>query len=196
MSDGTQPWRIRPECEDDIPLVEALNVESFGPGRFAKSAFRLREGVDPVAGLSFVAVEGAEFRASLRFWPVVIGRDPSLLLGPLAVQSHQRGRGIGISLMKHGIETARAQGHASIILVGDEPYYVRVGFAALPQGRVRFPGPVDPARILGLSLQRNALLTLQGEVRRARIDHPVCADGAGLASLLPPGEHQRSQQQQ
>jgi predicted N-acetyltransferase YhbS len=193
MNDGKEPWQIRPECADDIPLVEALNAESFGPGRFAKSAFRLREGVDPVEGLSFVAVEGTQFRASLRFWPVAIGTEPSLLLGPLAVQSHQRGHGIGISLMRHGIEAARAQGHASIILVGDEPYYVRVGFAALPPGRVRFPGPVDPARILGLSLKRNTLLTMQGEVRRARIDHPVCADGAGLASLLPPGEQQSSE---
>jgi predicted N-acetyltransferase YhbS len=180
MSEKDQPWQIRPESEADLPLVEALNVASFGPGRFAKAAYRLREGVDPVAGLSFVAVEGAAFRGSIRFWPVVIGQEPSLLLGPLAVQSDQRGRGIGIALMKRGIEAARVQGHASIILVGDEPYYVRVGFAALPPGRVRFPGPVDPARILGLSLKRNVLLTMQGEVRRARIDHPVCADGAAV----------------
>jgi predicted N-acetyltransferase YhbS len=186
MSERDQPWQIRPEGEDDLPLVEALNAESFGPGRFAKAAYRLREGVDPVAGLSFVAVEGAAFRGSIRFWQVVVGQEPSLLLGPLAVQTHQRGRGIGIALMKHGIEAARAQGHASIILVGDEPYYVRVGFAALPPGRIRFPGPVDPARILGLSLKRNVLLTMQGEMRRAHIDHPVCADGAGLAQFSLP----------
>jgi predicted N-acetyltransferase YhbS len=55
---------------------------------------------------------------------------------------------------------------------------VRVGFAALPPGRLRFPGPVDQARVLGQSLKRNVLLTLSGQVRRARIDHPVCADGA------------------
>ncbi|MDE1938210.1 MAG: N-acetyltransferase [Alphaproteobacteria bacterium] len=173
-------WQIRPERPEDAPLVEALNEASFGPGRFAKSAYRLREGVDPVAGLSFVSVEEGELRGSIRFWPVAIGMEQSLLLGPLAVQSHQRGRGIGIALMKRGIEEARTQGHASIILVGDEPYYVRVGFAALPPGRVRFPGPVDPARILGQSLKPNVILTLAGEVRRAHIDHPFCADGAGL----------------
>lgn len=173
-------WQIRPERPEDAFLVEALNETSFGPGRFAKSAYRLREGVDPVAGLSFVAVEEGELRGSIRFWPVAIGMERSLLLGPLAVQSSQRGRGLGIALMKRGIEEARTQGHASIILVGDEPYYVRVGFAALPPGRVRFPGPVDPARILGQSLKPNVLLTLAGEVRRARIDHPVCADGAAL----------------
>ncbi|HEY0283190.1 MAG TPA: N-acetyltransferase [Rhizomicrobium sp.] len=179
MKANEQPaWEIRPERPEDAPLVEALNEASFGPGRFAKSAYRLREGVDPVAGLSFVAIEAGELRGSLRFWPVAIGMEKALLLGPLAVQSDQRGRGIGIALMRRGIEEARAQGHASIILVGDELYYVRVGFAALPPGRIHFPGPVDPARILGLSLHHNVMLTLKGEVRRSHIDHPVCADGA------------------
>ena len=179
----TTEFEIRPERVEDGPLVEALNKESFGPGRFAKSAYRLREGVNPVAGLSFVAMEEGELRGSIRFWPVTIGMEKSLLLGPLAVKSDRRGRGLGIALMKRGIEEARAQGHASIILVGDEPYYVRVGFAALPPGRIRFPGPVDQARVLGQSLKPNVLLTLAGEVRRAHLDNPRCADGAGLASL-------------
>ena len=182
MTAGEQTaWQIRPERPQDVPLVEALNEASFGPGRFAKSAYRLREGVDPVAGLGFVAIEAGELRGSIRFWPVAIGMEKSLLLGPLAVRCDQRGRGIGIALMKRGIEEARAQGHSSIILVGDEPYYVRVGFATLPPGRLRFPGPVDQVRVLGQSLKPNVLLTLAGEVRRARIDRPVCADGAKTA---------------
>ncbi len=176
-----QSWQIRPESAQDAPLVEHLNAISFGPGRYAKSAYRLRDGVDPVTGLSFVAMDGAELLGSIRFWPVAIGMEKSLLLGPLAVQPGLRGRGIGIALMKHAIDAAREQGHASIVLVGDEPYYVRVGFARLAPGRIRFPGPVDPARVLGLSLQHNVMLTLKGEVRRAHIDHPVCADGAGVA---------------
>jgi Predicted acetyltransferase len=177
-----QPWQIRPECADDAPLVEHLNAVSFGPGRFAKSAYRLREGVDPVAGLSFVAADGDAILGSIRFWPVAIGMEQSLLLGPLAVKPQLRSRGIGIALMKHAIAEARAQGHPSIVLIGDEPYYVRVGFARIAPGRIRFPGPVDQARVLGLSLaQHNVMLTLKGEVRRPHIDHPVCASGAGVA---------------
>lgn len=173
-------WRIRHERPEDAPLVEALSAASFGPGRYAKSAYRLREGVDAVAELSFVAVEQSEVRGSVRFWPVFVGAEKTLLLGPLAVQSHQRGRGIGIALMNKGVEDARTLGYGAIILVGDEPYYARVGFTRLPPGRIRFPGPVDRARILGLSLKPNALVTLSGDVRRAHIDHPVCADGAAL----------------
>lgn len=176
-----QSWQIRPERGEDGPLVEHLNAVSFGPGRFAKSAYRLRDGVDPVAGLSFVAVDATDLLGSIRFWPIAIGMEPSLLLGPLAVQPALRGRGIGIALMKHAIAAARTFGHSSIVLVGDEPYYVRVGFARLPPGRVKFPGPVDPARVLGMSLQHNVMLTLKGEVRRAALDHPVCADSCPVA---------------
>ncbi|HTO41214.1 MAG TPA: N-acetyltransferase [Rhizomicrobium sp.] len=174
-------WDIRPERADDVPAIEALNATSFGPGRFAKSAYRLRDGVHCVENLSFVAVEDGILRGSIRFWPVDVGGTPALLLGPLAVQSDQRGRGIGIALMKHGIEQARKLGHRVIILVGDAPYYARVGFAALPPGNLRFPGPVNPARILGLALQENALDGLCGAVLRPRIDDPVCANSTALA---------------
>lgn len=164
----------------DAPFVEALNAASFGPGRFAKSAWRLREGVDPVPGLSFVAIEDGVLRGSVRFWPIHVGGHEELLLGPLAVRSDQRGRGIGIALMRKGIEAAKAAGYGAIILVGDEPYYARVGFAKLPPGRISFPGPADRARVLGLSLKPDALANLSGDVRRAEIDDPVCADGAPL----------------
>jgi predicted N-acetyltransferase YhbS len=178
-------WQIRLEAPQDAARVEALNAESFGPGRFAKSAYRLREGVNPISSLSFVAVENAQdgkevLRGSVRFWPIKVGGHEELLLGPLAVQSDQRGRGIGIALMQAGIGAAQMGPWRGILLVGDEPYYTRVGFSRLPPGRVKFPGPVDQNRILGLSLKAGELLNLSGQVRRARIDEPVAACGAGV----------------
>lgn len=185
MSEASQAaWDIRSERTADTAAVEALNVASFGPGRFAKSAYRLRDGVACEAGLSFVAVEGGVLRGSIRFWPIVVGTAPALLLGPLAVQSDQRGQGIGVALMNRGIEAARAASHRVIILVGDPPYYARVGFTPLPPGSILFPGPVDLARILGLALVEGAFDSLSGEIRRARIDYPVCADGAALAKRV------------
>jgi predicted N-acetyltransferase YhbS len=178
-------WQIRPELPDDSAAVEALNDAGFGPGRFAKSAYRLREGVAPVAALNFVAVEATKdgkdiLRGSVRFWPISVGGAEGLLLGPLAVEMAQRGRGIGIALMQAGIEAAHKGPWPFILLIGDEPYYTRVGFSRLPPGRVRFPGPVDPERVLGLSLKPGGLLNVSGLVRRARLDEPVCANGAGL----------------
>jgi predicted N-acetyltransferase YhbS len=163
------PWTIRHEATDDAASVDALVAAAFGPGRFAKSAYRLREGVDPIESLSFIAIEDGVLRGSVRFWPVMVGPAKLLMLGPLAVQSDQRGRGIGIALMKHGIEEARKTDFAAIILVGDEPYYSRVGFTRLPPGRLRFPGPVDPARILGVSIATDGLLSLEGDVKRYRV---------------------------
>src|SRR6201996_1737061 len=173
-------WQIRVEAPEDAAGIEALNAESFGPGRFAKSAYRLREGVHPVSSLSFVAIEHGILRGSVRFWPITVGGHQELLLGPLAVQGSQRGRGIGIALMQAGIAAAQKGPWRGILLVGDEPYYAKVGFSRLPPGRVRFPGPVDQNRILGLSLKGGEMLTLSGEIRRADITEHVCADSCGV----------------
>lgn len=173
-------WIIRPEAPGDGGAVEALNEAAFGPGRFARSAYRLREGVAPVAGLGFVAAMGDELLGSVRFWPVNVGGHEELLLGPLAVRGDRRSKGIGLALMQAGIEAAKQGPWRGILLVGDEPYYARAGFSRLPPGRVRFPGPVDERRVLGLSLKGGEMLTVSGQIRRAKIDDAVCPDGAGL----------------
>ena len=173
-------WQIRPEDTRDGASVEALNAQSFGPGRFAKSAYRLREGVAPVANLSFVAVENGVLRGSVRFWRVKVGGQECLLLGPLAVEQAERGRGIGIALMQAGIEAARRGPWSAILLVGDEPYYAKVGFTKLKPGQIRFPGPVDGHRVLGLALKEGALETLSGDVKRGRIDIAVSAQATKL----------------
>jgi len=178
-------WETREERPSDVAAIDALVERSFGPGRHAKSAYRLREGVDPEAGLSYVAIEDGALRGSNRFWPVIVGDTPALLLGPLAVETERRGRGMGIQLMQRGIDEARAKGHRAVILVGDLPYYQRVGFVSVKRGRIRMPGPVDLSRVLGLALVEGALDTLEGLVKRARIDHPVCADGAELGNFRP-----------
>jgi len=174
-------WDIRLEEAGDAGAVEALVDRGFGPGRFAKTAYRLREGVAPDKMLSLVAIgkEGA-LLGSVRFWPIIIGGRRSLLLGPLAVEPALRGQGIGILLMQQGIERARALGYDSVILVGDEPYYARVGFAKLKPGQIRLPGPVDAERVLGLGLKDGALESLSGDVKRAQIDVNVSAQSAPL----------------
>ena len=174
-------WTMRHEQPADAAAIEHLVHLGFGPGRFAKTAYRLREGVVPDERLSFVAESDTRaLLGSVRFWPVRIGQSRCLLLGPLAVEPKLRGRGIGIGLMQRGIEEAKALDYEAIVLVGDEPYYAKVGFTRLPPGRVRFPGPVDSDRVLGLGLKPNALVSLSGEVTRARIDQPVSAQATRL----------------
>ncbi len=143
--------------------VAALLDLAFGPGRFAKAAARLREGNRPIPELNLLAFENHALRASVQFWPVVIGDRPALLLGPLAVDPVHRGRGIGLALMSRGLERARQLGHDLVVLIGDEPYYAKVGFVRAP-APLTLPGPVDPRRVLLCPLTKGALEGVAGPV--------------------------------
>ncbi|HEY4345786.1 MAG TPA: N-acetyltransferase [Parvibaculum sp.] len=157
----------RPEHAVDI---DALLDLSFGPGRYAKTAQRLREGNKAVPELSYVAFMGASAArrlvGSLTFWPVNIGGVPGLMLGPLAVQPDLRGQGVGINLMRQGLTDAKELGYTLVILVGDEPYYVKVGFGPVPPGRLTMPGPVDPARLLYRELDLGAFGHAHGPITK------------------------------
>ena len=165
-------YRLEPP--GDAEAIEALVDQGFGPGRFAKTAYRLREGVHHLAELAFVAERDGGLVATVRYWPVEIGGTRALMLGPLAVRNELRGQGIGIALMERSLDEARKLGHRAVLLVGDEPYYGRVGFSAIkPAGRITMPGPVDLRRLLGLALAEGALDQLSGLMLRAQLDEPV-----------------------
>lgn len=163
-------FEIEAERPEHRPAIEALLDLSFGPGRYAKAAQRLREGNEPAPGLSYVAFagKGAERRmvGALSFWPVVIGGVPGLMLGPLAVDPVLRGKGCGIKLMERGLADAKKLGYRLVILVGDAPYYARVGFGPVPPGRLTMPGPVDPARLLYRELDIGAFTRAKGPIEK------------------------------
>ena len=148
--------------------IAALLDLAFGPGRLARTAYRLREGRAPVAGLGFVALgeaggEAKPLLGSIRYWPVRIGAADALLLGPLAVHPQHQGEGIGLGLMRHSLAAAEALEWSGVLLVGDLPYYERVGFGPAAPGRVAFPGPVDAGRLLWRGFGASELP--EGEVR-------------------------------
>lgn len=158
---------VQPCLPSDHGTIETLLDLSFGIARRTRTSYRLREGSTPLAGLCFV-VRAAEVGLSgaISFWPLKIGRQghDAILLGPLAVHPRRQNLGIGLALMKAGLTEAERQGHRLAILVGDEPYYARVGFARLPEGRLILPGSVDPARFLYLELVPGALRNVEGLV--------------------------------
>jgi predicted N-acetyltransferase YhbS len=181
---------IRLEQATDTQAVDELLSVAFGPGRYVKSAYRLREGVDPIPALSFVAERDGRIVGTVRYWPVAIGTVPALMLGPIAVEPALQGQGIALSLMQTSLDTARRLGHRIVILVGDEPYYGRAGFKRImPVGSITMPGPVDPGRVLGLALSEGALDGVAGEVRKPHLERAVAASGARLAPLASPSQH-------
>lgn len=141
-------WFIRLEEASDDEAIENLHAVAFGPGRFAKTAFKVREGIAAVPELCFVGLMGNDFAGSVRLTPIMIGDTPSLLLGPLAVSPKYKSRGLGKALMRTALDVAAEMGETSVLLVGDAPYYGPVGFSPVPFGRITMPGPVDPARLL------------------------------------------------
>jgi predicted N-acetyltransferase YhbS len=156
---------IRPELPLDSDPVDRLHERAFGPGRFARTAFRLREGALPAPDLSFTASVGTLLVGSVRMTPVLAGEAPALMLGPLTVEPAFEGRGIGAALVTRSIEAARKAGHGLVLLVGDEPYYARFGFRRVPLRQIELPGPVDPDRFLALELVEGALAAARGLVR-------------------------------
>ncbi len=135
------PLRIEIEAPADAAAVEGLVLAAFGPGRFAKTAERLRERARIAAG--FVAREDGLVIGSVRLWAITVGGAPALFLGPIAVAPDSRRAGLGADLVQACVEHA---GKTGILLVGDLPYFGRFGFRPAPEARLA--GPVDQRRVL------------------------------------------------
>jgi len=156
---------ILPETAEDAEAIERLHERTFGPGRYARSAYRIREGRGHDLALSFTARIGTLLVGSVRLTPICIGETPALLLGPLTVEPPFRSHGIGRRLIARALDDARAGGHKLVVLVGDEPFYGKAGFKRIPKGQVKMPGPVDPARLLVAELQPGAFDAVSGLIR-------------------------------
>ena len=135
------PLRIEIEAPADAAAVEALVLAAFGPGRFAKTAERLRERARIAAG--FVARENGTIIGSVRLWAITIDGQPALFLGPIAVSAASRRAGLGADLVQACVDHA---GDSGILLVGDLPWFGRFGFRLAPDARLN--GPVDQRRVL------------------------------------------------
>ncbi len=162
---NTENFEIIHESSIHFDAVEKLGEVAFGPGRFARTAFRLREGVAQEDELSFVALKDKHVVGSVRVTRIMIGTRPGLVLGPLVVDPDHKNEGLGNALMTRSIEACREMTYELVILVGDEPYYRSFGFKKIPFGQITLPGPVDPARFLYCELKDNALQKFEGVAR-------------------------------
>ena len=156
---------IQPEAPDDAVAIERLHERTFGPGRYAKTAYRLREQVDHIRELSFTARIGTLLIGSVWLSPIRIGETKALLLGPVTVEPAFRDQGVGQALIERALRQAKDKGHRLVVLIGDEAYYEKCGFKRIPRGRAMMPGPVDPARLLLAELAEGAFEGVSGSIR-------------------------------
>ncbi len=151
---------IEAETPADVVARENLLDRAMGAGRRAKSSERIRRGRRPAEGLALVARnEAGQVIGTVRLWNIEAGIGPegapveALLLGPLAVDPAQEGKGIGGGLMRAAIAEATSRGHGAILLVGDAGYYERFGFLAAKAEHFVMPGPFQRERFLALELK-------------------------------------------
>ncbi|BCH58830.1 N-acetyltransferase [Agrobacterium vitis] len=168
-------------------IIELINAEAFGPGRFTRAAARIREQGPHDRTLSFVCADQGETIASVRMTPVLAGTVKGHMLGPLAVRPSHKCLGIGRELVRIAIEAARRNGSEAVILIGDPPYYMPLGFEKIAYNALAFPGPVDPGRVLVVPLAEDVHARLKGVIgwRKDEAESTdVAADDADYEPVL------------
>ena len=134
--------------------IDALLDLAFGPGRRQRTAYRLRQAVEPIPELSFAAIEDGVLVGSIQCWPVQLTESngdvtPLILVGPVAVQPDRQRDGIGRKLVEAALARADADDREPMMLIGDAIYYDRFfGFSARHTRGWTLPGPVDRDRLL------------------------------------------------
>ena len=157
MNDLALPTLI-PLDQADPAAVERVLDEAFGPDRHKRTAYAIREGTECLAPLCFAAFdESGVLAGTIQAFPVALtdlqGRThPLIMIGPVAILPERQGQGFGRALMaaqQAAIAEVSGDGAAPLpqVLIGDEPYYGKFGYAEAPRGW-KCPGPWAPERLL------------------------------------------------
>jgi predicted N-acetyltransferase YhbS len=145
-------FKIRNEIPEDDYNVEKIVSAVFGPGRFAKTAYRLREQSDYKVLFGLVTENHlGKIVATVRV-AQMNDYENTAILGPIAVNPDLRNIGLGMALMKECEKYCQHFHIKRIILVGDPEYYSRFGYVPSEAYDIQFPGPVNKKRILGKKL--------------------------------------------
>ena len=150
---------IRLAHDKDLKNIEKLLDEAFGPGRYARTAYRYREKHNLISEYSYIYQDNKQLLASISFSQIFINNNSEgLLLGPLAVKPGHVGKGYGVALVETTIKLIKkSKKYSFIVLVGDIDYYRRFNFKQISQP-LNLVGPVNPDRVLILNLDKKIRL--------------------------------------
>lgn len=144
-----------PLADIDPALIERVLDAAFGPDRFARTAYKVREGTDWLPTLSFAALDADDMLAgTIQCWPVALTdpsgrRHPMIMVGPVAVLPDLQGAGFGKALVTASLTAIDPRAPLPQVMIGDADYYGRFfGFSAANTSGWKLPGPWEPARLL------------------------------------------------
>ena len=161
---GLPTYRLATPADD--AFVEDLQALAFGPGRFARTAFRVRERFPIDKSLSLIAEVDGTACGSVWMTPISVGGIDGYMLGPLATHPNFRKRGAGKMLAKEVTRIALERGQGSfVVLVGDQDYYCPLGWQVTTPGAIKWPGPVDPSRVLLYAEDKTLATRLKGAIK-------------------------------
>ena len=145
---------IRQISNEDNDKIIKLLYKSFGPGRFARSVYRLREKNDRDTEFSYIYELNNQILSSISYYKTFLNNDINgLLLGPLAVDPEHRGKGYGVELVKYTIALIKkTMAYDFILVIGDYHYYEKFGFKKI-NNTFSFYGPVNSEKVLILILK-------------------------------------------
>ena len=136
---------VRPYRADDRAAVEALYAEAFPDENLVPLVRALAD--EPAALLLVALGDGMVGHAGLTVCAITGSNAKVALLGPLAVASGHRRRGVGRAIVDRGVDELAARGAALVCalvcVLGDPAYYSRLGFA--PERSVQPPYPLPEA---------------------------------------------------
>jgi predicted N-acetyltransferase YhbS len=158
---------IRAELVSDGRWIEDLHDLCFGPGRFARAAFRIRERFGIEGKLCLVAELDGQPVANVKMSAINVTGKNGYLLGPLATDPRKRKLGAGKALVRAVTTKAfEVCGCEFVLLVGDASYYQQLGYGPTLPERIEFPAPVDPARVLVAAKDANMGERLNGPISK------------------------------
>jgi putative acetyltransferase len=153
---------VRGERDDEIEAVRQVLVSAFETDAEARLVADLRVSHAWLPEFAVVAEQDGVVSACCFLTRVMVGAEPGLALGPVAVLPDRQRRGLGDAVIREALGRATAAGERLVLVLGDPAYYRRFGFVpaapfgitsdwsefgdawqvlALRQVRARYPAP-------------------------------------------------------
>jgi putative acetyltransferase len=159
---------IRKEQPQDIDAIRNLNLAAFDSGSEAALVDKLRACCKDY--LSFVAIEDDTVVGHILFTPTTVSETNTVGMGlaPMAVLPSCQRRGIGSSLVRHGIEYLRQSKCPFVIVLGHPEYYPRFGFELASKFRLLSQWEGVPKEAFMIAVFDSSVLPKDGGIVRYR----------------------------